>query len=54
MTPAEAVIKTLTQVERFLLEERAGIMEFDGKVSRKDAEESALWDVVKGRKRGKR
>ena len=36
------LLSTLTEDERYLLEERAAIHEFDGKASREDAERMAL------------
>jgi hypothetical protein len=43
----------LNEENRFLLEERAAIMEYDGKMSRAEAEEKAAEEFIRERKEAK-
>jgi len=52
--PLRAAFKTLSVAERTLFEERAAVMEFDGNLSRADANEAALRDVIRRRVVGPR
>ena len=44
-------IMNLTEEEKEIFEERAAIREFDGNVSREEAEAGALEDIIKIRER---
>lgn len=44
-TDLQKLISNLSEDERYMFEERAGIMEYDGGLSREDAEKEAMKSV---------
>jgi len=53
MGEIETFLSTLNEKERFIFEERAGIMEFDGGLTREEAEQRAMRHCKPEKKTGR-